>query len=422
MTFLFVLYALLIGWLSYNLYYPVTRPGTRAVVSFISGWLIGELAWHHIAVQGFIAFLFVWIGAVHGFWGAIAVATLIGSWLAMSRFYASGDRAADTVEQALRAGLGSDYQDAIAGSVRTTFGRKPDSSRLLRPFTRVTIAHPSVEVIKNLPFGNHHQKLDIYRGRNQNPDKRPVLMQIHGGAWTEKMGSKNEQALPLMAHMATRGWIAVSIDYRLSPRATWPEHLIDCKEGLKWIREHIAEYGGDPEFVVVTGGSAGGHLTAMMALTAGDPEYQPGFEDTDTSVQAAVPFYGPMDFNAEFAAYKKTDRDFIEATILKKKRSEDPEAFNRASPVHRVHSDAPPFFVIHGDHDSLVPVDGARAFVEKLGSVSSAPVAYAEIHGAQHAFDMFPSVRSEHVKHGVERFLAWAHATHRQSRSQDSVA
>src|SRR5436190_2070186 len=88
-----------------------------------------------------------------------------------------------------------------------------------------------------------------------------------------------------------RGGTAISIHLRLSPMATWPDHLIDCKRALAWVREHIAAYGGDPDYVVVTGGSAGGHLAAMMGLTANDPQYQPGFEDVDTSVRAMMPFY-----------------------------------------------------------------------------------------------------------------------------------
>ena len=409
MTFLLFLFSLLIGWAAWNLYHPVTRPGGASVASFLTGWLVGELAWHHIAVQGFIVFLFVWGGAVEGFFGAVAMAIIVSSWLAMSHFYATGRHAGDVVERALASALGEDYTASIPDDVRSRFGTRLNPDRLMKPFQKMKTAHPDVEVVKDIPFGQHGQRLDLYKPR-RGGDNCPVLMQIHGGAWTEKMGSKNEQALPLMAHMAERGWIAVSVDYRLSPRATWPEHLIDCKEGLRWIRENIASHGGDPDFVVVTGGSAGGHLTAMMALTAGDPEYQPGFESVDTSVQGAVPFYGPMDFNAEFAQYRKSGQDFLEATILKKQRSADPEAFNRASPLHRIHEQAPPFFVIHGDSDSLVPVEGARVFVDELKRVSKSPVAYAEIPGAQHAFDMFPSVRSEHVKHGVERFLAWLYA------------
>ena len=97
----------------------------------------------------------------------------------------------------------------------------------------------------------------------------PVLLQIHGGGWV--IGNKDQQGLPLMYHLATRGWVCVAINYRLSPKATWPDHLVDCKRALAWIRAHIAEYGGDPDYVVVTGGSAGGHLTALMGLTRERP-------------------------------------------------------------------------------------------------------------------------------------------------------
>src|SRR3989442_2578192 len=100
---------------------------------------------------------------------------------------------------------------------------------------------------------------------------------------------------PLMLPLAAEGWVCVAANYRLSPRAAFPEHLIDCKLALRWVREHIESFGGDPDFVVVTGGSAGGHLAALVALTANAPEYQPGFEDTDTSVTACVPFYGVYD-------------------------------------------------------------------------------------------------------------------------------
>src|SRR5438093_55527 len=113
-------------------------------------------------------------------------------------------------------------------------------------------------------------------------------------AWI--LGSKNEQGIPLMRHLASRGWVCVSANYRLSPRATFPDHLIDCKRAVQWIREHGAGYGANPDFLVVTGGSAGGHLAALVALTANDPEYQPGFESADTSVSGCVAFYGVHDF------------------------------------------------------------------------------------------------------------------------------
>jgi len=99
-----------------------------------------------------------------------------------------------------------------------------------------------------------------------------------------------------MRELASRGWVCVASNYRLSPKATMPDHIVDVKRAIAWIREHIEEYGGDPDFVCITGGSAGGHLCSLAALTANDPRFQPGFESVDTSVHACVPFYGVFDF------------------------------------------------------------------------------------------------------------------------------
>jgi acetyl esterase/lipase len=194
--------------------------------------------------------------------------------------------------------------------------------------------------------------------------------------------------------------------------------LVDLKRALAWVREHAAEYGGDPDFIAVTGGSAGGHLTALMALTQNDPEYQPGFEDADTSVQAAVPFYGVYDFTDRFRLRGRQNmKPFLERMVMKKRMDRDPEAYRKASPMDLVRPDAPPFFVIHGSLDILVPVGEARHFVETLRKVSTQPVAYAELPGAQHAFEIFPSLRTIHVIAAVERFLWIVHGRWERGRS-----
>jgi acetyl esterase/lipase len=230
------------------------------------------------------------------------------------------------------------------------------------------------------------------------------VLQIHGGAWV--LGDKREQGIPLMNHLAANGRVGFNANYRLSPGATFPDHLVDLKRALAWIRAHAAEYGADPDDVVVTGGSAGGHLTALMALTANDPRYQSGFEDVDTSVTAAVPFYGVYDFTNRSGQFDASfHKGLLEPYVMKAFYDEEPEKFVEASPIDRVHGDAPPFLVIHGDRDSLAPVSDARVFVERLREVSSEPVLYAEMHGSQHAFDIFPSIRSAHAIEGVERFL-----------------
>ena len=215
-----------------------------------------------------------------------------------------------------------------------------------------------------------------------------------------------------MRHLASRGWVCVSANYRLSPRATFPDHLIDCKRAVGWIRQHGADYGANTDFLVVTGGSAGGHLAALVALTANDPEYQPGFESADTSVSGCVAFYGVYDFTNRSGVWPHEGlARLLERRVMKVSLATSREAYEKASPIARVTAGAPPFFVIHGQHDTLAPVQPARAFVKRLREVSGQPVAYAELPGTQHAFEVFPSIRSAHVVRAVDVFLRWARAT-----------
>ena len=173
----------------------------------------------------------------------------------------------------------------------------------------------------------------------------------------------------MMYELVARGWVCVAINYRLSPKATWPDHIVDAKRAVAWVKEHIAEYGGDPSFVAVSGGSAGGHLCALLALSAGDPAFQPGFEELDTSVQACVPFYGVMDMTGSpegSARFGPGLLEMLEKKVMKTKESEHPEVFRDASPTYRVNAGAPPFFVLQGVNDTLVPVETARIFVDRL--------------------------------------------------------
>ena len=99
-------------------------------------------------------------------------------------------------------------------------------------------------------------------------------------------------------------------------------------------------------------------------------------------------------------------RDWVlEQIVFKARYEEDPELFRTASPSFRVHADAPPFLVIHGDRDTLVPVGDARDFVERLRAVSKRPVRYVELPAAEHAFDLWPSERTARIAEGIGRFL-----------------
>jgi len=291
--------------------------------------------------------------------------------------------------------------------------------KLLTPFA---FAHPAVERIADLAYaevGGERNLFDLYRPKAR-VENAPVVLQIHGGGWA--VGHKQQQGLPLLVDLASRGFVGVSVNYRLSPRATFPEHLIDVKRALIWIREHIREYGGDPDCVIVTGGSAGGHLAALLALTPNVPEYQPDHEHIDTTVQACIPFYGLYDLDGAVGSEVSAGvLQLWEQRILKRKRADNHAAFRKASPIAHVHEDAPPFFVIHGTHDTVIPTRAGRSFAMTLRKVSRSKVVYAELPFAQHAFDVFHSMRTHHAIRAIHRFLAFVLAE-QQRRPQKKAA
>jgi acetyl esterase/lipase len=405
MSWLFLFASLWGVWFTWNALRPSWDSERFAVVSFAAGWLTSELALHHLAFQVLATIGFGMAGAFDAWPGRLGLLVCFASWAGLVLVQRQASAAEGVLERALVSALGPDYRREIEPSLRAKLVHHVDWRRVLQPFP---IRRPGVEVTRHVPFAVEAGKpleLDIYRSE-QHPTGCPVLFQIHGGGWM--IGDKKEQALPLMNQMALAGWVCVTANYRLSPAATWPEHLVDCKRALAWIREHVAEYGGDPSRVVVTGGSAGGHLAALIALTPNQPEFQPGFENADTSVRGCVPFYGVYDFVNRSSTWRNAGlQGVLEQRILKCELKNSPEVWDRASPVSHVSAEAPPFFVIHGDSDTLVPVPEAREFVKALREKAREPLAYAELPGAQHAFEIFPSVRSLHTVNAVHRFLAW---------------
>ncbi len=243
--------------------------------------------------------------------------------------------------------------------------------------------------------------LDLYRRRSHDGSPAPTLVHIHGGGW--RGGNRRQQGRPLIHRMASAGWIVASVSYPLVPRATFPDQLVALKRALAWLRSAGLEHGVDPRRIYVTGGSAGAHLAALTALTAQRAEYQPRFESADTSVQGVVTLYGIYDFlnrNGTRDPWPVIPRGVMKASP---RRAED--RYRAASPIDQVHEAAPPFFVLHGTHDSLVSIDESRHFVEALRRRSRAPVAFAPIPAATHAFDIVPSLRTQLTVAGIAHFL-----------------
>jgi acetyl esterase/lipase len=238
--------------------------------------------------------------------------------------------------------------------------------------------------VKDVRYGPGPGKsnlLDVYRSRGQS-QRGPVLVHFHGGGFFS--GVKSREARLLLERFASRGWVCVSANYRLRP-ARFPEQVVDAKRVIAWLRTEGSTYGADPSIVLVVGGSAGGHMALMCALTGSDPRFQPGFEDLDTRIAGAVALYG---------YYGPASGGSL-----------------RSSPADYVRPDAPPVMLVHGARDPMVPVSDARTFAATLRARSRRPVVWAELPGGLHTFDRFASIRSLGVVAGVEAFADWLQRT-----------
>jgi len=386
-------------------------PG-RALGWAVPLWFLVSTATNELAIWGLIShLLMLGIGVALLDPGdglirlglCLVVLSLLGKLVLLKRHFETGHQ----LERALQIGLGDDFDAQIPAERRRHLSRQIFARDWLRP---VSFSRHGVTRHRDISYGEAGKRnfLDIYTS-SVGGSRRPVLLQIHGGAWL--LGHKGEQALPLMHHMASLGWVVVAINYRLSPRATFPDHIIDVKKAIAWIRENIAQWGGDPNFIAATGGSAGGHLTALTAMTGNYGPWQPGFEAADTRVQAAMPLYGVYDFCDRAGIRHGTGIDeYVMRRVMKSTPEDNPDGFDLASPVHWINGEIPPLFVVHGTHDTLVWVEEARRFIAELSAVSSQSLVYAELAGAQHAFETVHSPRTSHYMNAAAWWLEWAYA------------
>ncbi|TPG29610.1 alpha/beta hydrolase [Mycolicibacterium hodleri] len=380
---------------------PLGRDGYVTLPVFAFGWPTGEAAPVVVGASMLDALRRGLRGDFRSPRGRIALALTVIAWGLMGFVYRRSMTSQDFFEAPLRQTLGDDYAEIAAEERRRRRGGVLRTSWARHRYVRKN------DIVR---YGPHRANVaDVWHRADLPRDgKAPVLLQVPGGAWA--IGMRRPQAYPLMTHMTERGWICVSMAYRVSPRNTWPAHIIDVKRAIAWVKENIAEYGGDPDFVAITGGSAGGHLTALAALTPNEPQWQPGFEDADTSVVAAVPIYGRYDWFSREGTGRAEFIAILQRYIVKKRFSENRHVYLDASPITKVRSDAPPFFVLHGTDDSIIPVIEGREFADALDQKSDNTVVYAEIPHAQHAFDFFGSPHGHYTATAVAHFLDWVKA------------
>jgi acetyl esterase/lipase len=376
-------------------------------IAFFNSWLVSELAPQLLVLDLIGTGFFVWNGALSTWPGWVALAVSALRIFVLVGLVRDAYRVADVLDTALTEAIGPAESRARVVWREFAFPFKLWSRRIRR--------------IRDIPYaepGGRRLRLDVWFDKEAKEERsdRPCLLYVPGGAWTSFISNKNHQAKPLLIEMASRGWVCFAVNYPVSPRAKFPAHIIAVKRAIAWVREHANEYGGDARFLMISGNSAGGHLSSLAALTPNDPAFQPDFEDADTTLQAAAPFYGVYDWTGamldELPAYARRHKAgmirFLERAVMKAKIAAGREPFESASPWFHVGPHAPPFFVLHGSNDLLALVHEARAFVARLREVSKEPVIYAELPGTQHAFDHFLSIRALYAVRAIARFGEWA--------------
>lgn len=392
----YVLFVLGIVWsvLAYNVHRPIRPTVTIGTVAFFLGWLFGELAAHHAILQILALGWLVVAGALDHPLGWVGAALTVSATAALLRYHEDGHRA----------GIGGVRALADAGIDPAPHEDRVGASAIARPFT---FAGRDVRVERSIEIGrvgDHVLHADVHH-RADRPANAPVLVYVHGGGWT--IGYRRYQGLPILNALARAGWVCVSVSYRLSPSATFPDHIHDVLRGVAWAKANAPKWGGDPSFVAIVGNSAGAHLSALAALGHDEARLRPEeLGDADLSVGACVGLYGVYDFTNRHGHWPGVGLlPFAEKVVMKATLAGDPEKFRLASPVDLVREDAPPFLLIHGEKDTLAPVEESRRLADALRSVSRAPVLYSEMKGAQHAFEIFHSVRGRYAVRTIVAFL-----------------
>jgi acetyl esterase/lipase len=246
-----------------------------------------------------------------------------------------------------------------------------------------TKVHRNLEYVQG---GHERQRLDLYLSEKADAPL-PVIVWIHGGAWTGGSWSNPGQALAFVK----KGYAVASIGHRFSQHATFPAQIEDCKAAVRWLRANAKTYGLDPNHIGAWGASSGGHLAALLGTTDGvkDLEGMGGNAEQSSRVQAVVDFFGPTDFlqmdahAVQGAKLKHDPPNSPESRLVGGAIQQNVEKVKRANPITYVTKDAPPFLIAHGERDALVPCHQSELLHEALKR-AGVEVTFTKIPGAGH--------------------------------------
>lgn len=252
-----------------------------------------------------------------------------------------------------------------------------------------TLAADAVRTEHDIDYlgADRKEKADLYLPAEVKPGQKfPAVVIIHGGGWSggEKRAARE---INIGTTLALNGYVGMSIDYVLATKEgtapTWPQNLHDCKTAVRWLRANAERLHVDPERIGTIGGSAGGHLAAMLGVTSAKDGLDPAgpYGEFSCTVKCAVDLYGPMLWFSQ--------RDI---SMFRKTRAEAPELYRQASPLAYVNKSNPPILILHGTADKTVAVEDSKAFDDAL---TNAGVEHqlVIVEGAPHSFHLEPKQR-----------------------------
>ena len=257
----------------------------------------------------------------------------------------------------------------------------------------------NVEEILDLEYGSggqHKLQLDLYLPKDRT-QPTPAIIFIHGGAW--KAGNRRDMKYYCLK-FAEKGYVTATVTYRLIGQAPFPAPIQDVKCAVRWLRAHAEKYQIDPDRIVASGNSAGGHLSMMIGYSD-DPSLEGtgGHNNQSSRVAAVVNFYGPTDLTTEFAKKQGDLKDFMAGKTF----DEAPDSYKLASPLFHLTEDDPPTLIFHGTIDSIVPIVQADLLADKLKELKI-DYLYEKYPGWPHAMDLAESVNRRCI-YQMEQFF-----------------
>ena len=276
------------------------------------------------------------------------------------------------------AGLLAEPTCALAGGGRTAVNDTGRANQ--RPPLPAEIATIQRNVIYG-SVGKVKLKLDLYRPKRPTDKPRPVAVYLHGGAWTRGAKSFGTGMFPF-GELLQRGYLIAAVNYRLAPHWKFPAQIEDVKCAIRYLRAHATELELNPDGIGVFGGSAGGHLAALLGTADASAGFDSsgGWTNQSSRLQAVVDMFGPADLTPDGGL--RNER--IGRRVYGAKSAEDP-VLRQASPITYVSPDDPPFLVFHGAKDRVVPLKQSERLVAALAA-AGAPATLVVVTNAGHSF------------------------------------